>query len=461
MFFTKHEARDTRYETMPYILNTKKDIEEMLGCIGVSSASQLYAHLPEEIRINNSLDICAGLSEYELRRTLNYAAQKNITIDKFNSFLGAGCYDHYIPSAVSAIISNSEFLTAYTPYQPESSQGILQAIYEYQSYICLLTGMDVSNASVFDGASSLAEAVIMALRVTGKKKIIVSQVVHPQYLSVLKTYLCGFDFALEEVKVNSDGFIDIESLKSAVNNDTACFAFQSPNFLGMIEDAESFISFLKERNILTVMAVNPMSLALLKSPGQLGVDIVCGEGQPLGGSLNFGGACFGFLAARKSYLRQMPGRIVGRTRDTQGNPAYCLTLQTREQHIKREKATSNICSNQSLYTIAAAVYLSLMGNNGFKAAALYCLNLTNYLYDKLLGIDKVKVRFGRRMFNEFVWQVDNAEEIIVKLYKRKIIAGFYLGDDFPQYKNSILTCCSEKKTREDIDSFVQALREIL
>ncbi|UCD15121.1 MAG: aminomethyl-transferring glycine dehydrogenase subunit GcvPA [Candidatus Omnitrophota bacterium] len=446
---------------MPYILNTKKEIKELLREIGASCVDDLYAHLPPEVKLKKSLDLPAGLSEQQVRKKIKGLCSRNVSLEEFNSFLGAGCYDHYIPSALPFIVNQPQFVTAYTSYQAESSQGILQAIYEYQSYICLLTGMDVSNASLFDGASSFAEAVLMSLRLTRKKKVIISAAIHPEYRETLQTYLSGFDFSIEEVGFNKEGFIDREALSAALDQGGGCFAFQSPNFFGLIEDASRLASLVKEKEALTVMVTNPFSLAIFKEPSSQGVDIVCGDGQALGGNTSLGGPSFGFLAARKQYLRQMPGRIVGKTQDLEGKVAYCLTLQAREQHIRREKATSNICSNQALNAIGAAVYLSLLGKEGFRDMALYSFNLAQYLYARLGEIKEVKLPFPRRIFNEFVWEIKDAKDLINKLYKKKIIAGLYLGERYPQLENCILSCCTEKKTREDIDNFIEAIKEIL
>lgn len=446
---------------MPYILNTEAQIKEMLEVIGVSSIDELYSQIPCEIKLKNSLSLPLGFSEFEVKKKIEGLSEKNTPLRKFNSFLGAGCYDHYVPAALPFILSQSGFLTAYTPYQAECSQGILQAIYEYQTYMCLLTGMDVSNASLLDGASALAEAVLMALRITQRKKILISKSLHPEYKQTLRTYLSGFNFKLQEVDFSRDGFIDILMLDKLVDDDTACFAFQCPNFFGIIEEAGETVEILKRKRVLFVMAINPLVLAFLKEPSSLGVDIVCGDGQPLGGGLNFGGPSFGFLATRKDYVRQMPGRIVGKTEDKDGKPAYCLTLQTREQHIRREKATSNICSNHSLQAIGAAVYLSLMGKDGLRKVALNSFNNAHYLYQQLKTLKGVNLPFSDKFFHEFVWEVENAAKLINKLYKKKIIAGYCLGKVYPQFKNRILSCCTEKKSKEDIDSFVNALREVL
>ena len=446
---------------MSYVLNTKSDIQKMLKVIGVSSADELYSSLPEQIKLKDELNIGQSFSELETKQAVTQLALKNKPLNRFNSFLGAGCYDHYVPSVVPFIISQSQFLTAYTPYQAECSQGALQAIYEYQSYICLLTGMDVSNASMLDGASSLAEAVLMSLRITRRKKVIISSTIHHEYKETLRTYLRGFDFVIDEIKNDKNGLIDIELLKETLDDEVACFAFSSPNFFGLIESIPEISEITKQNKSLTVMATNPMSLALLEAPAKLGVDIVCGDGQPFGNGLNFGGPSFGFLAAKKDFIRQMPGRIVGKTVDKNQEQAYCLTLQAREQHIRREKATSNICSNQSLNAIAAAVYLSLMGKDGIQAIAQYCFNNTQYLYQRLSQLRGVKLPHGQRVFNEFVWEINNAPKIIDILYKKNIIAGYYLGNDYPEYKNGILSCCTEKKTKKEIDELILSLAEVL
>ncbi len=440
---------------MPYILNTPEDTKEMLKVIGVSSIDELYTQIPSQIKLNESLNLPEGLSEFEVKKALSALSKKNNPIDKFNSFLGAGCYDHYIPAPLAHILSYPQFLTAYTPYQPECSQGILQAIYEYQTYMCLLTGMEVSNASLLDGASSLAEAVLMSLRITKRKKIIITSSLHPEYKDTLNTYLTGFDFTIEEVSMDKDGLLSKTSLIMALDDRNACCVLQSPNFFGIIENVKEVVDMASKKGALIIMVTNPLSLAILKEPAALGVDIVCGDGASLGSSLNFGGSSFGFLAARKDYLRQMPGRLVGKTVDKSGKDAYCFTLQAREQHIRREKATSNICSNQSLNAIGSAIYLSLLGKDGIKEAALHSFSNAQYLYKRLKEIRRVNIPFSPHIFNEFIWQIKDAKTIMKRLYEKNIIAGYCLG------KNYILTCCTEKKTKEDIDNFVNTLGQIL
>ncbi|MCK4912515.1 MAG: aminomethyl-transferring glycine dehydrogenase subunit GcvPA [Candidatus Omnitrophica bacterium] len=446
---------------MPYILNTKEDVKDMLKAIGMSSIEELYSLLPSKIKLDSPFNIPDSKSEQEVKRIIKGLSEKNNPVEKFNSFLGAGCYDHYIPAALSFILSRSQFLTAYTPYQAECSQGILQAIYEYQSFLCLLTGMDVSNASLLDGASALSEAILMSLRITKRKKVILAGAIHPEYKETLYTYLSGFDFTIQEIEAGDDGLVDRQALSRAVDQETASCVFSSPNFFGLIENSDELSAIAKTKGSLAIMLTNPLSLAIFKEPRLLGVDIVCGDGQPLGGALNFGGPSFGFLTTVKDYLRQIPGRIVGKTKDREMNNAYCLTLQVREQHIRREKATSNICSNQSLNAIAAAVYLSLIGRDGLKDSAVYSLSNTQYLYQRLKEVRGVNIPYSSCVFNEFVWEVEDAPRIIAELYKKNIIVGYYLGSNLNQSKNSILSCCTEKKSKEEIDSFVNFLGEVL
>jgi len=433
----------------------------MLAAIGARTLDELFSQISPALVLKGPLALPAGLTESAVRAKTKKLAEKNRPLADFNSFLGAGCYDHYIPAALGPLVNRAEFLTAYTPYQPECSQGSLQAIYEYQSYICALTGMDVSNASLFDGASSVAEAALMAMRVTGRSKVLVAESLHPEYRRVLATYLAGQKVKVEEAGFDPDLLLDASAVAGKISDDTSCFVFGYPNFFGMIEDGPKLCQAAKAKGALAVMVVNPTALAFLKDPGAAGADIVCGDGQPLGCGMDFGGPSFGFLAAKNDYLRQMPGRIVGKTVDKDNNPAYCLTLSTREQHIRREKATSNICSNQSLKAIEAAVYLALLGPIGFKKAAQASFELTHYLYGRLKGIKGLKVVASSRFFHEFVWEVPEAKRFIRRLERKNIIAGLALGADYPGMKNSILSCCTEKKTKEEIDEFVEAVAKLI
>ena len=443
---------------MSYILNTKEDIKEMLKIIGKNSLEDLFSHLPKEIILNKPLNLGDGLSEQEVKEKIKKLSLKNKPISEYNSFLGGGLYDHYIPSAVKYLSSLPEFTTAYTPYQAECSQGILQAIYEYQSYICLLTGLDVSSASLLDGASSFAEAVLMALRINKRNEIIISSLIHPEYERTLRTYLSGFNFKIKKVGFTESGNLNLKELENLINKDTSLIAFQSPNFLGYIEDVENIVHLAKSIGALSVMITNPLSLVILKEPAKFGVDIACGEGGFLGGDLNFGGSCFGFLATKNEYVRQIPGRLVGRTTDLDGNISFCLTLQTREQHIRREKATSNICSNSSFNAIRAAIYLSLLGKDGLYKVALYSLNLAHYLYKRLKEIKYISFPFGGYFFNEFTYRIKDSKKFFRKLYKKKIIPGLLL-DKF-NFGDCILISCTEKKTKEDIDNFISTIKEI-
>ena len=446
---------------MPYILNTPSQIKEMLEVVGLHSLEELFSHLPPSLRIRGELSLPSGLSEEELIRVVKRLAKKNKPLSKFNSFLGGGIYPHYIPSPLNHLIGRAEFYTAYTPYQAEASQGSLQAIFEYQTYICLLTGMEVSNASLYDGATSLAEAVLMSLRIKRRSKVLICESIHPEYRAVLHTYLKGSDFLVEEIKFNRDGFLDLDTLKEKIDDRVACVCIQSPNFFGLIEDLETINEIVKKKGILVILVTNPVSLAILKEPAKLGADIVCGEGQVLGRACAWGGETFGWLATKRDYLRHLPGRIVGKTVDREGKESFCLTLQTREQHIRREKATSNICSNHSLNAIAGAIYLSLLGKEGLKKVALYSLNLAYYLYRCLEDIKEIKLVFPSPFFNEFVWQVNNSYQVWEALYSKSIIPGLMLEKFYPQLKDCILTSCTEIKTKEEIDDFVMCLKEVV
>ncbi|MFH1768930.1 MAG: aminomethyl-transferring glycine dehydrogenase subunit GcvPA [Candidatus Omnitrophota bacterium] len=443
---------------MPYILNTPWQINEMLADIGLPDIDALYDSLPPKIKTKH-IDIAAGLSEMELKKVLSRLSSRNKTAGSFNSFLGAGVYDHYIPSAVKHLAYRSEFYTAYTPYQPECSQGILQAIYEYQTFICRLTGMDVTNASLYDGATSLAEAILMSLRITGRNRILISRTVHPECRKTSLTYLGNSNYEVKELTFDRCGVTDLDLIKEELKKKPACIAIQSPNFFGLIEDIEEIAVFARKEGVLLLHHTNPVSLAILKEPLKMGVDIVSGDGQPLGGEMNFGGPTFGFLAAKNAYLRQLPGRVVGKTKDRDNRTAFCLTLQTREQHIRRQKATSNICSNQSLNAIAAAIYLSLLGKDGFINVASYSLNAAHYLYDQLKEINKIILPFSGPFINEFVWQVPDAARMLRNLKKKGILGGFRMGTFYREFKNCILTACTEKKTKEDIEQFVRAIKE--
>ena len=458
-----------------YIPNTREDQEKMLSAIGAGSIDELFSDIPEDIRLDRELELPAAMSEPELVSHMRAVASKNINAADHPCFLGAGVYDHFIPSVVWHVISRSEFYTSYTPYQPEISQGMLQAIFEYQTMICRLTGMDVSNASMYDGATALAEAALMAARTTGRDRVLVSRGVHPQYREVLKTYAANAGIEIAEIGM-SGGMTDMDGLRAMLSGQdgmpagskadggtakvagTAAVIMQSPNFFGVIEDMEAAAALAHEYDALSVACVDPVSLAIIQPPGEYGADIAAGEGQPLGNPLNYGGPHFGFLAAKQKLVRKMPGRIVGQTTDGEGRRGFVLTLQAREQHIRREKAVSNICSNQALNALAATVYLSVMGKQGLKQAAELCLSKSYYAYSKLLDTGKFEKVHDAPFFREFaVRAVDEPVETINKrLLDRGMIGGLALERYYPEMKNCWLVAVTEKRTRQEIDAFVEA-----
>jgi len=446
---------------MAYILNTKTQIKEMLSGLGLASTQELFSHIPEKILLSQPVAIASGLSEQEVSIKMNDLAGKNKPLSGYNSFLGAGCYDHYLPAALFSLLSRSEFYTAYTPYQPECSQGTLQAIYEFQSYICLLTSLDAANASLYDGASALAESVLMALRINRKNKVLISEAVHPNYRKVMATYLKGTGCQIRELAFSSNADSDLNTMKNSLDDTVSCVVVQNPDFFGRLIDLSAWAQSVHEKGALFVSVSDPFSLALLKAPGDQFVDIACGEIQAFGSPVSCGGPGCGFISARSKFLRQMPGRIVGRTADKEGKPGYCLTLQTREQHIRREKATSNICSNQSLNALAAAIYMSLLGRQGLAENALTALNLAHYMQSRLSEIKEVTFPLEGEFFNEFVWALDGAFDLVKKLRRSGCIAGLVLDSYYPEMKNSILSCCTEMTTKKKVDSFIDSLKNII
>lgn len=442
-----------------YIPNTREDQEKMLSAIGAGSVAELFSDIPEDIRLDRDLDLPDAMHEQELVSHMKAIASENVNTADHPCFLGAGVYDHFIPSVVGHVISRSEFYTSYTPYQPEISQGTLQAIFEYQTMICRLTGMDVSNASMYDGATAVAEAALMAVRSTGREKVLVSRGVHPQYREVLRTYAVHAGIGIAEVGL-SGGMTDLDGLRDALSGEAgvAAVIMQSPNFFGAIEDMEAATALAHEYGALSVACVDPVSLAILQPPGEYGADIAAGEGQPLGNPLNYGGPHFGFLAAKQKLVRKMPGRIVGQTADSEGRRGFVLTLQAREQHIRREKAVSNICSNQALNALAATVYLSVMGKQGLKQVAELCLSKSHYAYSKLLATGRFEKVCDAPFFREFaVRSVDEPVETINRrLRDRGMIGGLALERYYPEMKNCWLVAVTEKRTRQEIDAFVEA-----
>jgi len=441
---------------LKYSPHTDKDKKEMLAAIGAASSEDLFKAIPKELRVQK-LDLPEGISELELKKLIIEKTGKNYSTQKLNSFLGGGAYEHYIPQAVESIISRGEFLTAYTPYQAEASQGTLQAIYEYQSLICELTGMDVANASMYDGASALAEAVLLAVRETSRDRVIFSSSLHPEYKQVIRTYLEGYKIEFVEIP-HSGGLFDESALKKESNDRTACVIVQNPNFFGCIEKVEKIESICHSAGALLIACVNPISLGVLKSPGEYNADIAVGEGQPLGIPLSYGGPYLGFFAVKEKHMRKMPGRIAGMTKDIEGKRGFVLTMQAREQHIRREKATSNICTNEGLMALAACVYLSLIGKEGIKEIARQNVLKSHYMKDELLKLSGFKMAFDAPSFNEFVLSCSREpDKIIGDLLKHGIIGGLPLGKFYPEMKNCMLVCVTETKTKEEIDKFTGLL----
>ncbi len=443
-----------------YIPNTEADKKRMLESIGVNSVCDLFSDIPENLKLNRKLNICDAMSEMEIVNHMKSLAEKNKSTDELVCFLGAGAYDHYIPSIVKHLAMRSEFYTAYTPYQPEISQGTVQVIFEYQTMITNLTGMDVTNASMYDGPTAAAEAAIMACENTRRKSVIVSKTVNPETRKVLKTYLSVRDIELVEVDM-ADGVTDVEELKSLVSKDTAAVLVQSPNFLGIIEDLTEVEKIIHENKGNLIMYTDPISLGILKTPGDLGVDIVVGEAQSLGNRLNFGGPHLGFLATTSKLVRKLPGRIVGQSADVDGNRAFVLTLQAREQHIRRYKATSNICSNQGLNMVMAAIYMITMGKKGLREVALQSTQKAHYAYNEIIKSGKFKSLYNQPFFKEFAVTSDiEASKVNNELLNKGILGGYELGKDYTEFNNGLLFCVTEKRTKEEIDKLVSALEVI-
>ena len=442
----------------PYIPNTEKDKREMLDAVGLSSVEELFKDIPENVRLNRELMLPKSGSEIEVRRKLNSLANKNINLEELVSFLGAGSYDHYIPSVIKQLVSRSEFYTAYTPYQPEISQGTLQGVFEYQSMICALTGMEVSNVSMYDGPTAAAEGAILASVASRRKNILVSKTVNPETRMVIKTYLSFRDINFIEIP-EKDGVTDLEALKEMIDDNTGGVMVQYPNFFGIVEDVKPIEELAHNNKANLIMTVDPLALGVLKSPGELGADIVVGEGQALGGSMSFGGPVLGFMTVTEKLMRKMPGRIVGETVDVDGKRAFVLTLQAREQHIRRDKATSNICSDQTLNSIAAAIYLGALGKKGIKEVGNQCLQKSHYAYEKLISTGKFRPLFkDKPFFKEFALVSEKSvEELNAMLLENGILGGFSLKEtDYP-YENAVIIAVTEQRSREEIDSFVKLM----
>jgi len=446
--------------TMPYISTTELERANMLKTIGVKNFEELLTAIPEKLRVQRSLNLEPALSEWEITRRINEKTCLNLCSQNANSFLGAGVYDHFIPAAVEFIISRPEFLTAYTPYQAEVSQGTLQAIYEFQTLICELTGMEIANASMYDGATAAAEAILMAVRRTKLTKAVISGTIHPSFKEVIKVYTEGIGIHLVYVPAQ-DGITDVNAMKQAVDDETACVLIQTPNFYGNLEEVFEIDAIVHaQESCLLIAAVDPISMAIFNAPAEYHADIVIGEGQALGNSVNFGGPLFGFFASKLDMARAMPGRIVGATTDLEGKRAYCLTLQAREQHIRREKATSNICSNEALCALAATVYLSLMGKDGLREAAMHCVRKAHYLADEISKIPGFSMAYpDTPFFKEFVINTPKPANYIIHHMLGRAI---YPGVDMAPYShpNQLMLAVTEKKSISDLDELVTALKEV-
>lgn len=435
-----------------YVPSTAQERQEMLASVGLCSIDELFSHIPDSLKLKGELNLPSGKSELEVCRTMEHIAAQNIVFDSI--FRGAGAYDHYIPAIVKSVTGKEEFVTAYTPYQAEISQGVLQSIFEYQTMICELTGMDVSNASVYDGATAAAEAVNMCCE-RSRNVVFCSAAAHPDTIEVVKTYCwaSGHEFVLVPAK---DGKTDWNSIVPQLDKKTsACLYIQSPNFFGQIEDVQQAAEAVHAVGAKLIMGCNPIALGLYKTPAELGTDIAVGEGQPLGMPLSFGGPYLGFMATTKAMMRKLPGRIVGETTDVDGKRAFVLTLQAREQHIRREKASSNICSNQALCAMTAAVYLAAVGPEGLNQVANLCYQKAHYLMQQLTAIPGITLRYQGPFFHEFVTDQADAKRILLRLEQEGILGGLPLSD------GGILWCATEKNSKEDIDRMVGIIRKEL
>lgn len=444
---------------MRYLPHTDADVQQMLDRIGVTSIAELFSGIPEDCRLQRPLAVDEGRAEADLLRQLESLAGRNARLSEWDAFLGGGAYNHFIPAVVDHLAGRSEFYTAYTPYQPEISQGTLQAIYEFQTMICQLTGMDVANASMYDGASACAEAVLLALRTAKKRsRVLLSLGLPPQYRETVATYCRYLDVELEEVAVR-DGVTDLQQLRSMLDEQVAAVVVGYPNYFGSIEDLESLSEAVHAAGARLLTSVSePLALALFKSPGELGADVVVGEGQSFGLPLSYGGPGVGFFAVRKQDMRALPGRLVGETVDQDGKRGFVLTLATREQHIRREKATSNICSNQGLCALMVAIYLALHGRQGLQELARVNYAKAAYARERIGELDGFSIPFGAATFNEFVVRCpEPVAGLKQRLEAQGILAGIALGRDYPDLENGLLVCVTEQNSREQIDRLAAAL----
>ncbi len=445
---------------MRYIPNASSEREAMLESMGVSNIAELFRGIPENLLLNRPLDIPPAQSEVELIATFKQLAGENRDPESYASFLGAGVYDHIRPLIIDTLISRSEFYTSYTPYQPEINQGTVHSIFEFQTMICQLTGMDVANASMYDGSTALAEAMMMAVRVTGRRKVVCAGTVHPEYLQVIKTYAYNSGITVETIGWGDTGTVEMDKL--AVDKETAAVIVQSPNFFGSVEDLSQLATAAHAAGaLLAVCVTEAISLGILKTPGESGADIVVGEGQSLGLAPNFGGPFVGFFAAREKYQRQMPGRLVGQAFDKDGNRAFTITMATREQHIRREKATSNICTNEALCALVASVFLATLGRRGMQELAIRNAQKTAYALSEICKVDGYSRTFSAPVFNEFAIRTPiPAKQVVDLLLPHNILAGLPLSHYYPDRTHDLLVCVTENTSRAAIDQLVSALASL-
>ncbi|MEN6371449.1 MAG: aminomethyl-transferring glycine dehydrogenase subunit GcvPA [Armatimonadota bacterium] len=442
---------------LSYIAATDEDRAEMLNAIGVPEIDTLFEQIPEKARVKRDLNLPHGLSEQDVMSLCTGMSGRNKNLFDLTCFLGAGVYDHYIPAVVDSVVSRSEFVTAYTPYQPEASQGVLQSIFEYQSLIAALTQMEVSNASLYDGATAVGEAIVMAMHVNNRKKALVSKTVHPNYREVAKTYTNGLGIEIIEMPY-VEGVIDMGQLRGQIDESVSCVVVQYPNFFGNIEPLQVLADTAHAAGALLIVSVDPISLGLLTPPGAYGADIIVGEGQALGVPVSFGGPFLGLFACKKEFMWKMPGRVVGETVDADGRRAFTLTLQTREQHIRREKATSNICSNEALVALAATAYLSTLGKNGLKQVAELSFQKAHYAQKEICGKAGYSVPWQAPFFKEFVIKSDKPViELNERLLDNGILGGVDLGRYYPELENHMLLCVTERRRKDEIDRLVEML----
>lgn len=444
---------------MPYFYNTPDDIAAMLKAVSVGSIEELFSSVPEELRLRRPLDLPPALSELELAQHMQSLAEKNSHIGQKVCFLGGGAYDHFVPAVVDAIASRGEFYTSYTPYQPEVSQGNLQVMFEYQTLICQLTGMDVSNASLYDGGSAAAEGVLLAMSVTGRpKKVVVAESVHPHYRQILETYFASIGAELVTVAAPA-GAVKPADVAAAVDDQTACVLVQHPNFFGCLEDVAAIAKIAHDARALLVQSFDPISLGLLKRPGEIGADVAVAEGHTLGTPLLYGGPYLGIMACREQFVRRLPGRIAGQTVDRRGRRCWVLTLQTREQHIRREKATSNICTNQGLFALRAAIYLAEMGPQGLRETAELCVRKAHYAKEQLTAATRLSLAFDQPTFKEFVIRDrdSRAMDLLSQATAAGYLAGIPLGEWYPQLNDCFLVAVTEKRTKGEIEGLAEVL----